>query len=90
MEGSVFIAGAAVQWLKDTLHLISNAKDCEIMAESLSDNNGVYLVPAFTGLGAPYWDPQARGAILGLTRDSRVDILSGCIRSRLLSNKRFN
>lgn len=72
LEGSIFIAGAAVQWLRDAAHLISNAKDTEAIASSIDSTDGVYLVPAFTGLGAPYWDPKARGAILGLTRDSGV------------------
>tara|TARA_R110000868_G_scaffold302899_2_gene563445 strand:+ start:86 stop:1552 length:1467 start_codon:yes stop_codon:yes gene_type:complete len=72
VEGSIFIAGAAVQWLRDAAHLIGDANDTEALAQSIEDTGGVYLVPAFTGLGAPYWDPQARGAILGLTRDSGV------------------
>jgi glycerol kinase len=69
LEGSIFIAGAAVQWLRDGLGLFASAGESEALAAGLSDNGGVYLVPAFTGLGAPYWDPDARGAILGLTRD---------------------
>jgi glycerol kinase len=69
VEGSIFIAGAAVQWIRDGLGLIANAGETEAMAASLSGNAGVYLVPAFTGLGAPYWDTAARGAIFGLTRD---------------------
>jgi glycerol kinase len=69
VEGSIFIAGAAVQWIRDGLGLVANAGETEAMAASLSGNAGVYLVPAFTGLGAPYWDPAARGAIFGLTRD---------------------
>jgi glycerol kinase len=70
LEGSIFVAGAAVQWLRDKLSLIRDAGESEGLAEGLSDNRGVYLVPAFTGLGAPYWQPDARGAVLGLTRDS--------------------
>ncbi len=70
MEGSIFIAGAAVQWLRDAVHLIKRAGDTEDIARSIPDSRGVYLVPAFTGLGAPYWDPEARGAIFGLTRDA--------------------
>ncbi len=70
LEGSIFIAGAAVQWLRDAVHLINNAKDTEKIATSIDSTDGVYLVPAFTGLGAPYWDSRARGAILGLSRDS--------------------
>lgn len=72
LEGSIFIAGAAVQWLRDALKLISSASESENIASNISSNEGVYLVPAFTGLGAPYWDPSARAAILGLTRDSGV------------------
>jgi glycerol kinase len=68
LEGSVFIAGAAVQWLRDGLGLIAQAAETEALATSVSDNQGVYFVPAFVGLGAPYWDQNARGAIVGLTR----------------------
>jgi glycerol kinase len=68
LEGSVFIAGAAVQWLRDGLGLITNAAESEALATSVNDTNGVYFVPAFVGLGAPYWDQDARGAIVGLTR----------------------
>jgi glycerol kinase len=68
LEGSVFIAGAAVQYLRDGLGLIRHASEIEKLATSVPDNGGVYFVPAFVGLGAPYWDPNARGAILGLTR----------------------
>lgn len=70
LEGSIFIAGAAVQWLRDGLQLIKHARDTEAIAKSVTDTRGVYLIPAFTGLGAPYWNPHARGALLGLTRDS--------------------
>ncbi len=70
LEGSVFIAGAAVQWLRDELGLIATAHESEEAARSVPDNGGVYFVPALTGLGAPYWNPHARGAILGLTRGS--------------------
>lgn len=68
IEGSIFIAGAAVQWLRDGLQIIENAKQSETMAAGLDSNHGVYLVPAFTGLGAPWWDPDVRGAMFGLTR----------------------
>ncbi len=68
LEGSVFIAGAVVQWLRDSLGIIQASSDIEKLARSVQDNGGVYFVPAFTGLGAPHWDPYARGAILGLTR----------------------
>lgn len=67
-EGSVFIAGAVIQWLRDGLGLIEKASETEEVAKSVSDTGGVYLVPAFVGLGAPYWDAEARGAIVGLTR----------------------
>lgn len=70
LEGSIFVAGAAVQWLRDGLKLIESAEDTEEIARNQDTNNGVYLVPAFTGMGAPYWDPDARGAIYGLTRDT--------------------
>jgi glycerol kinase len=70
LEGSVFIGGAVVQWLRDELHLIRSAPDVEALAASVADNGGVYVVPAFAGLGAPHWDPYARGAIFGLTRGS--------------------
>ncbi len=70
LEGSIFVAGATMQWLRDAVHMIHDASDSASLAKTVPDNGGVYLVPAFTGLGAPYWDPLARGAILGLTRDS--------------------
>ena len=73
LEGSIFMAGATVQWLCDILGLIKDAKDTQALAEKIDHTNGVYLVPAFTGLGAPYWDPDARGALIGLTRDSRIE-----------------
>jgi glycerol kinase len=72
LEGSIFVAGAAVQWLRDAIRLVRAAGETEALARSIEDTQGVYLVPAFTGLGAPYWDPQARGAIFGLTRDSGI------------------
>jgi glycerol kinase len=72
LEGSIFVAGAAVQWLRDALHLIRQASETENLAKEVRDTGGVYLVPAFTGLGAPYWDPAARGAVLGLTRDTGI------------------
>ncbi len=70
LEGSIFVAGAAVQWLRDGLGIIDSADQTEALAASLDSNHGVYLVPAFTGLGAPHWDPDARGAIFGITRDT--------------------
>lgn len=68
LEGSVFVAGSAIQWLRDEVRLLDNASDSEYLANKVKDTNGCYVVPAFTGLGAPYWDPYARGAIVGLTR----------------------
>jgi glycerol kinase len=72
LEGSIFVAGAAIQWLRDGLHLISDASEAESLAQAAPTDHGVYMVPAFTGLGAPYWDPEARGAIFGLTRDTGI------------------
>ncbi|HCB41838.1 MAG TPA: glycerol kinase [Pseudomonas sp.] len=72
LEGSIFVAGAAIQWLRDGLKLIQHAGETEALARQAGDHTGVYLVPAFTGLGAPYWDPTARGAIFGLTRDTGI------------------
>jgi glycerol kinase len=69
IEGSIFVAGAVVQWLRDALGVIESASDIEALARTARPADGLYFVPAFTGLGAPYWDPEARGAILGLTRD---------------------
>ena len=68
LEGSIFVAGAAIQWLRDELRFIESASDSEYMAKKVPDTNGCYVVPAFTGLGAPYWDAYARGCIMGLTR----------------------
>lgn len=68
LEGSVFVCGAAVQWLRDELDILENAAQSEEIAESVADSNGLYVVPAFTGLGAPHWDPYARGAVFGITR----------------------
>ena len=88
LEGSIFIAGAAVQWLRDELKLIEAADQTEALAAGLADNGGVYMVPAFTGLGAPHWDPDARGAIFGLTRDTgiahlvRAALESACFQTR--------
>ncbi len=70
LEGSIFIAGAAIQWLRDGLELITDAKETEVLADSVEGESSVYVVPAFAGLGAPYWDMYARGAIFGLTRDT--------------------
>lgn len=68
LEGSIFIAGAAIQWLRDEMHLIESSADSEYMAKKVNDTNGCYVVPAFTGLGAPHWDQYARGTIVGITR----------------------
>ena len=70
LEGSVFIAGAAVQWLRDGLNLIHSSGEIETLVGEMEDSDGVYMVPAFAGLGAPYWKPHARGSIFGLTRGS--------------------
>jgi glycerol kinase len=80
LEGSIFITGAAVQWLRDGLGIVASAGETEAIATSVSDTGGVYLVPAFVGLGAPYWDPYARGAIVGLTRGSgRAEIVRAAL-----------
>ena len=71
LEGSVFVGGAVIQWLRDEMRFFAESRDAEYYAEKVQDNGGVYLVPAFTGLGAPYWDMYARGAILGLTRGTK-------------------
>lgn len=76
LEGSVFVAGAGIQWLRDEMEIIPDAASSEVMAASVPDTNGVYIVPAFTGLGAPYWDPYARGIITGITR--------GCKRAHIV------
>lgn len=75
LEGSVFVAGAAIQWLRDELRMIKNAADSEKYATEVEDTNGVYVVPAFVGLGAPYWDPYARGTIVGLSRGTKKEHL---------------
>ena len=80
LEGSIFIAGAALQWLRDALGLIGDAAESAALAAGLSSTGGVYLVPAFTGLGAPHWDPDARGALVGLNRDSgRAEIVRAAL-----------
>ena len=70
LEGSIFIAGAGVQWLRDKMKFINKASDSEKIVKSLKDNAGIYLVPAFTGIGAPYWNANARGVLSGITRDT--------------------
>ena len=82
LEGSVFTAGAVVQWLRDELHLITESSDSEYFARKVSDSGGVYMVPAFTGLGAPHWDMYARGALVGLSRGSNKNhIIRACLES---------
>jgi glycerol kinase len=82
LEGSIFVAGAVVQWMRDGLKLIDDAGSSEALAASIGHDHGVHFVPAFTGLGAPYWDPEARGAILGLTRDTGIaEIVSAGLQS---------
>ncbi|MFM1895477.1 MAG: glycerol kinase [Pseudomonadota bacterium] len=91
VEGSIFMAGATMQWLRDGLQLIRSAADSSALAQQAGDSLSVYLVPAFTGLGAPYWDAQARGAIFGLTRDTGIKelvtagLLSVCYQTRDLT-----
>ena len=88
IEGSIFMAGATMQWIRDGLKLIDDAAESEALAEATPDNLSVYLVPAFTGLGAPYWDPNARGALLGMTRDTGIKeivtagLMSVCYQTR--------
>lgn len=90
LEGSVFVAGAAMQWLRDQVKMVHHAADSERLAQSVQDTDGVYFVPAFTGLGAPFWEPNARGLITGLTRDSslahivRAGLESVCYRTKVI------
>jgi glycerol kinase len=92
LEGSIFMAGATIQWIRDGLRLIASANEVQPLAEATGYDNPVYMVPAFTGLGAPYWDPMARGAILGLSRDTGIKeiVTAGlqavCYQSRDLLN----
>jgi glycerol kinase len=82
LEGSIFIAGAVVQWLRDGLKIIDSAEDTEALAKEVGYQSDVFFVPAFTGLGAPYWDPEARGALLGITRDTGIkEIVSAALMS---------
>jgi len=88
LEGSIFMAGATMQWIRDGLKLVDDAAQSEVLACQTTDDLEVYLVPAFTGLGAPYWDPDARGAILGMTRDTGIKeivtaaLMSVCYQTR--------
>jgi glycerol kinase len=87
LEGSLFMGGAVIQWLRDGLGLLENAADSEALARQVESSDGVFLVPAFTGLGAPYWDPEARGAIVGLTRGSgRAHVVRAGLESIAFSN----
>jgi glycerol kinase len=82
IEGSIFVAGAVMQWLRDELGLLTTAAESEVLARSAKVAEGLYMVPAFTGLGAPYWRPEARGAIVGLTRDAgRSEIVRAALDS---------
>jgi glycerol kinase len=82
LEGSIFVAGAAVQWLRDSLGIVSSAAETEALARSIEHTSGVYLVPGFTGLGAPHWAPEARGLISGLTRGAgRAEIARAALES---------
>src|SRR5205807_879776 len=82
LEGSVFIAGAAVQWLRDQLGLVAKSSDTLALARQSHDRSELYVVPAFVGLGAPYWDSRARGAILGITRGtSKADVVRATLDS---------
>ena len=88
LEGSVFIAGAAIQWLRDGLKILDQSQDSEYYAGKIDDTEGVYVVPAFAGLGAPYWDMEARGAILGLTRGTeKAHIIRACLESLAYQTK---
>lgn len=84
LEGSIFVAGAAIQWLRDNMGMLTHAGESESLARSVPDTNGVYFVPAFTGLGAPYWNPHVRGAIFGLTRDtSKAHIVRAALEAQV-------
>ena len=88
LEGSVFVGGAVVQWIRDELMLVNDAQDTEYFAKKVKDNGGVYVVPAFVGLGAPYWDMYARGAIFGLTRGAnRNHIIRAALESIAYQSK---
>ncbi len=86
----MFIGGAVVQWLRDGLGIISSSAEVEPLAQSVPDSDGVYLVPGFVGLGAPYWDPYARGAILGITRGTTAaHIARAAVESIAFQSRRF-
>ncbi|MDF1796771.1 MAG: glycerol kinase GlpK [Coxiellaceae bacterium] len=96
LEGSIFVAGAAIQWLRDNMGMVKHAADSEFICQEVSDCGGVYMVPAFTGMGAPYWDPEARAAIMGMTRDTgikhivRAAVESVCYQSKDLLQAMLN
>ncbi|MDF1655317.1 MAG: glycerol kinase GlpK [Coxiellaceae bacterium] len=96
LEGSIFVAGAAIQWLRDNMGMVKHAADSEMICQEVSNSGGVYMVPAFTGMGAPYWDPEARAAILGMTRDTgvkhivRAAVESVCYQSKDLLQAMLN
>ncbi|WP_342231237.1 FGGY-family carbohydrate kinase, partial [Enterococcus faecalis] len=82
LEGSIFVAGSAIQWLRDGLKMLQTAAESEAVAKASTGHNEVYVVPAFTGLGAPYWDSQARGAVFGLTRGTtREDFVKATLQA---------
>jgi glycerol kinase len=88
LEGSVFVAGAAIQWLRDELKIVDQSPDSEYFATRVKDTNGCYVVPAFTGLGAPYWDPEARGSMFGITRGTtREHIVRATLQSLVYQNE---
>jgi glycerol kinase len=88
LEGAIFVTGAAVQWLRDGLGIISTSAEIGPLAESVSDNGGVYLVPAFTGLGSPWWDPYARGTLIGITRGTnRAHIARAVVEAMALQTR---
>ena len=88
LEGSIFVAGSAIQWLRDGLHFFEDSSETEILAKQASEGSRVLVIPALTGLGAPYWDAEARGAIFGLTRDtSKEDIIKGTLESIAFQSK---
>ena len=88
LEGSIFIAGAAIQWLRDGLGVIAHASETEHLARSVPDNGGVVFVPALTGLGAPYWEAEARGAIFGLTRGAgKAHLVRAALEAMAFSTK---
>lgn len=88
LEGSVFIAGAAIQWLRDNVNILENSSVSEMYAKSVSDNGGVYVIPSFTGLGAPYWDMYSRGGIFGITRGtSKAHLIRATLESIAYQSK---